>query len=153
MDNSTTVRPAELGELGVAADLRAEMALEMGHDWDREHPGWRERFAEFFREKQRRGDAQLFYAWFDGKVVAMAAFSVLDEYRAHAFGKPRGFVNSVYVVPALRRRGVARALMVAGLDWLRARGCVMARLRTSEEGRKLYEDLGFVSGTEMELDL
>jgi len=153
MDDRTTIAPATLEELGVAADLRADMAREMGHDWDREHPGWRARFAEFFADKQRHGDAQVFYARRDGNVVGMAAFSVLDEYRAKAFGKPRGFVNSVYVLTPLRRRGIARALMLAGLTWLRQRGCVMVRLRTSDEGRALYEELGFVAGREMELDL
>jgi aminoglycoside 6'-N-acetyltransferase I len=83
----------------------------------------------------------------------MAAFSVLDEYRAAAFGRPRGFVNGVFVEPQWRRRRVARRLMERGLQWLKERGCVMARLRTSEAGRGLYESLGFATGSEMELDL
>ena len=153
MIDGVVVRPAGLAEIGVAAELRAVMAREMDGDWDAEHPGWREGFVQFFRDKQARGDAQLFYAERDGEVVGMAAFSVLDEYRAAAFGKPRGWVNSVYVLPALRRRGIAKELMLAGLDWLRRRGCVMARLRTSDEGQPLYETLGFVAGSEMELDL
>jgi len=147
------VRPAGLTEIGVAAELRAMMAREMGNSWDEEHPGWREGFAQFFHDKQQRGDAQLFYAEREGEIVGMAAFSVLDEYRAAAFGKPRGWVNSVYVIPALRRRGIAKELMLAGLEWLRRRGCVMARLRTSDDGQRLYEMLGFVMGREMELDL
>lgn len=153
MIDGVVVRPAGLAEIGVAAELRAVMAREMDGDWDAEHPGWREGFVQFFRDKQARGDAQLFYAERDGEVVGMAAFSVLDEYRAAAFGKPRGWVNSVYVLPALRRHGIAKELMLAGLDWLRRRGCVMARLRTSDEGQPLYETLGFVAGSEMELDL
>ena len=153
MDASVRVRAAELHELETAAALRATMAREMDRDWDSEHPGWREGFVRFFREKQARGDAQLFYAERDGAIVGMAAFSVLDEYRAAAFGKPRGWVNSVYVLPPLRRHGIARELMRAGLVWMRERGCVMARLRTSDEGRPLYESLGFVEGTEMELEL
>lgn len=153
MMDGAVVRRAQLAEIDTAAQLRAGMAREMGHDWDTEHPGWRAGFVQFFHDKQARGDAQLFYAECDGAIVGMAAFSVLDEYRAAAFGKPRGWVNSVYVIPSLRRRGIAKALMVAGLDWLRKRGCVMARLRSSDEGRPLYEMLGFVSGSEMELDL
>ncbi|HKE35893.1 MAG TPA: GNAT family N-acetyltransferase [Candidatus Baltobacteraceae bacterium] len=151
--DGVVIRPAVAGEIGAAAALRADMANEMGQDWDTEHPGWRNGFVQFFSDKQARGDAQLFYAEREGAIVGMAAFSVLDEYRAAAFGKPRGWVNSVYVLPSLRRRGIAKALMVAGLDWLRKRGCVMARLRSSDEGRPLYEVLGFVEGSEMELDL
>lgn len=151
--DGVVVRPAELAEIEAAAELRATMAREMNHDWDAEHPGWRDGFIRFFHDKQARGDAQMFYADRGGEIVGMAAFSVLDEYRVAAFGKPRGWVNSVYVVPSLRRRGIARAMMSAGIEWLRGRGCVMVRLRSSEEGRALYQLLGFVSGSEMELDL
>jgi GNAT superfamily N-acetyltransferase len=153
VDEATEIRPARLDEIGVAAALRALMAREMDGDWDAEHPGWRDGFVRFFRDKQARGDAQLFYAEREGEIVGMAAFSVLDEYRAAAFGQPRGWVNSVFVVPDVRRRGIARRLMLAGLEWFRQRGCVMARLRTSDEGRPLYETLGFVEGREMELEL
>lgn len=153
MTGDVAVRAAELDEIGVAAQLRALMAREMNGDWDAEHPGWRDGFVQFFHDKQSRGDAQLFYAECDGEIVGMAAFSVLDEYRAAAFGTPRGWVNSVYVIPAMRRHGIAKELMLAGLDWMRRRGCVVARLRTSDEGQPLYEGLGFVAGREMELDL
>jgi GNAT superfamily N-acetyltransferase len=153
MIDGVVVRSARLSEIGAAAELRAGMAREMGHDWDAEHRGWRDGFVQFFHDKQARGDAQLFYAERGDEIVGMAAFSVLDEYRAAAFGQPRGWVNSVYVIPSLRRRGIAKKLMEAGLDWMRKRGCVTARLRTSDEGRPLYELLGFTPGTEMELDL
>jgi GNAT superfamily N-acetyltransferase len=152
-DPAVTIRAAGPEELGIAAALRARMAEEDGRHWDEESPGWRGRYAEFFARKQKAGDAQVFYAQREGQIVGMAAFSVLDEYRAATFGQPRGWVNSVFVVPELRRRGIARELMVAGLDWLRRRGCVMARLRTSDEGAPLYERLGFVRGREMEREL
>lgn len=153
MDEPIRIRSALLSELDVAGHLRAVMAREEGLTWDYDYPGWDRRFAEFFREKQRRGDAQLFYADRNGEIVGMAAFSVLDEYRAAALGQPRGWVNSVYVVPELRRRGIARRLMDAGITWLRERGCVKVRLRTSDDGEALYQSLGFRYGREMELTL
>ena len=151
--DKVSIRAANAAELHVAAALRDEMALEMGHCWDDEHPGWRERFAAFFAERIRRGDACVYYAEVGGTVVGMALFSVLDEYRAATTGQPRGWVNSVYVRPHLRRRGIAKRLMEAGIAWMRSRGCAVARLRTSDAGRPLYEQLGFVTGTEMELSL
>ncbi len=153
MDPGIVVRPAALEELDIAGDLRASMATEDGLRWDDESPGWRARYVRFFRQKQASGDAQLFYAEHDGEIVGMAAFSVLDEYRAATFGQPRGWVNSLFVVPKWRRHGIARELMQAGLAWLRRRGCVIARLRTSDEGERLYEQLGFTYGREMELPL
>ncbi|MBV8374082.1 MAG: GNAT family N-acetyltransferase [Candidatus Eremiobacteraeota bacterium] len=153
MEPTVRIRPARLDELEVAGNLRARMAEEEGLHWDDESPGWRTRYVEFFRRKQRAGDAQLFFAQRGESIVGMAAFSVLDEYRAAAFGQPRGWVNSVFVVAELRRRGIARELMGAGIEWLRRRGCVIARLRTSNDGERLYEELGFVRGREMELRL
>jgi GNAT superfamily N-acetyltransferase len=154
--NDVAIRPARLDELEVIGPLRATMARAEGHDWDREYPGWQARFCRFFRAKQAAGDAQIYLAETavtKGEIVGMAAFSVLDEYRAIAHGRPRGWVNSLYVVPEFRRRGIARRLMESGLDWLRKRGCVMARLRTSDDGEALYASMGFVPGREMELHL
>lgn len=153
MDPGIVVRAAALNELEIAGDLRASMATEDGLRWDDESPGWRARYVAFFRKKQAAGDAQLFYAEHGGEVIGMGAFSVLDEYRAAAFGQPRGWVNSVFVAPKWRRHGIARELMHAGLAWLRGRGCVIARLRTSDEGEHLYRQLGFAYGREMELPL
>lgn len=149
----TIVRPARPDEMEHAASLRAAMAHEMGRTWDTDHPGWRQRYARYFRGKQERGGSQMFYAQRSGEIVGMAAFSLLDEYRVAVFGRPRGFVNSVYVVPALRKRGIATALMRAGIGWLRQRGCEIVRLHTSDEARTLYASLGFVPGREMELNL
>ena len=153
--NAFSIRPAGLDELEIAADLRAAMASEMGNQWDRDYPGWRPRFAAYFRDKQRAGTCQTFFAVRneDGAVVGVAIFSFVDEYRATALGQLRAHVNSVFVVEPWRRRGVGRELMQAGLAWLRERGCVLVRLRASEAGRALYASLGFVAGTEMERKL
>ncbi len=147
------VRPAHAQELGEFARLRALMAAGEGHAWDAEHPGWRERFAAYFAGRQLRGEAQVFFATHDGRVAGAAAFSIVDEYRVTVLNQPRGWVNSVYVLPEFRRRGVARRLMEAGIAWLRERGCVKVRLRTSDEGEPLYAALGFRPGRELELDL
>jgi aminoglycoside 6'-N-acetyltransferase I len=48
--------------------------------------------------------------------------------RSHADGcdvaQPVGFVEGWFVRPEARRRGIGRALLRAGEDWARARGCV-----------------------------
>jgi ribosomal protein S18 acetylase RimI-like enzyme len=65
---------------------------------------------------------------------------------------PEAIVLNVYVEPAWRRRGVADALMRAVLDALAARGIQRVVLHASDEGRRLYERLGFVPTNEMRLD-
>ena len=147
------ISAAESADFDDAARLRAGMAREEDRGWDERFPGWQARFAEYFRRRQQRGDSQVYVARRGGEVVGVAAFSITDEYRTFVLGQPRAHVNSVYVIPALRRRGIARRLMEAGLAWMRERGCVLARLRTSKAGRPLYASLGFVEGSEMELEL
>jgi GNAT superfamily N-acetyltransferase len=147
------VRPARLEEFANVGRLRNVMADEEGLRWSRDHPGWQQRYAEYFRAKQERGLAQVFFAVRGEEIVGMAAFSLLDEYRVVALDQQRGWVNSVFVLPELRRRGIARRIMELGIAWLRERGCVKARLRTSDDGEPLYVAMGFVRGREMELDL
>lgn len=64
---------------------------------------------------------------------------------------PEAIVLNVYVEPAWRRRGVADGLMRAVLDGLAERGIRRIVLHASDEGRRLYERLGFVATNEMRL--
>jgi aminoglycoside 6'-N-acetyltransferase I len=49
--------------------------------------------------------------------------SIRGDYVNGTETSPVGFVEGVYVAPAWRRQGVARALFSAIGDWARARGC------------------------------
>jgi len=65
----------------------------------------------------------------------------------------RGYVLNVYVEPAHRKRGLARAVIEAALDACRARRIRIVSLHASESGRSLYARLGFEPTTEMRLEL
>jgi GNAT superfamily N-acetyltransferase len=65
----------------------------------------------------------------------------------------RACVLSMYVVPAARRRGIARALMNEVLEYCRAQGFRSVYVHASDAGRPLYESLGFIPTNEMRLDL
>lgn len=65
----------------------------------------------------------------------------------------RAWVLNMYVVPAARRRGIARALMNEVLGYCREQGFRSVNLHASDAGRPLYESLGFVPTNEMRLDL
>jgi ribosomal protein S18 acetylase RimI-like enzyme len=56
------------------------------------------------------------------------------------------YLAELYVVPAMRGRGLGRALMNAAIDFARARGADYMDLGTAETdvaARSLYESLGF----------
>lgn len=150
IEHNFVIAAASKEQLRVAANLRSAMAAEGGADWDTDHPGWRERYAEYFAHKQAEHQGQLFVALSGDQVVGMAAVTVPEDYHAFVRGRVSGRVNSVYVTPLFRRRGIARALMHAGMDWLKTRGCVVVRLNSSEEGLALYQSLGFKPRHEME---
>lgn len=54
-----------------------------------------------------------------------------------------GHVSGVVTDPDYRRRGYARLLMTALLDWFQARGIRRVELRASAQAEQLYRELGF----------
>ena len=63
----------------------------------------------------------------------------------------RAVILNVYTEPESRRRGVARQVMTAILEWTKAYGLRGVNLHASDEGRHLYEMLGFQATNEMRL--
>ena len=55
--------------------------------------------------------------------IAFIDGSIRSDYVNGTESTPVGFVEGVYVVPAWRRRGIARQLFDAVADWSLSRGC------------------------------
>ncbi len=64
-------------------------------------------------------------------------------------GGAQALIVNVYCEAEHRRRGLARALMNAILDWLKQERIASVVLHASQDGRPLYESLGFVQTNEM----
>jgi ribosomal protein S18 acetylase RimI-like enzyme len=62
-----------------------------------------------------------------------------------------GYILNVATDPEYRRRGLARRIMQAVLDWLAACGVQKIALHTSDAGQHLYASLGFEPSNEMRL--
>lgn len=72
--------------------------------------------------------------------------SIRTDYVNGTASSPVGFVEGVYVVPAWRRRGIARQLFAAIGDWSRARGCselASDALLDNETSQHAHRALGF----------
>lgn len=65
----------------------------------------------------------------------------------------RAMILNMYVEKPYRRQGIARALMETMIVCCRSEGFLHVGLHASDEGRGLYEQLGFQPTNEMRLDL
>jgi len=72
--------------------------------------------------------------------------SIRSDYVNGTETSPVGFVEGVYVIPAMRRHGVARRLFEAIGDWAKARGCrelASDALLENEASQRAHRALGF----------
>ena len=92
-----------------------------------------------------RDDAICFVAAEEGRVVAFAE-AKLREYANGCESSPVAFVEGLYVDPAWRRRGIARALIARIEAWATARGVRELGsdvLLDNVESQRVHETLGF----------
>lgn len=78
----------------------------------------------------------------DGRVVATTT-AVRYEGRL-------AWIGMVLTHPDFRRLGLARQLMLYTLQWLRSRGVAFVKLDATDQGRPLYESLGFAGECKVE---
>jgi GNAT superfamily N-acetyltransferase len=85
-----------------------------------------------------------------GAVVAGAGVQVRELIPLlEVLAGPEALVVNVYVEPNHRRRGLARHLMVAILDWCRSEGIGRIVLHPTAAARPLYESLGCAASGEL----
>ena len=61
----------------------------------------------------------------------------------------QAIIQNVFTEPGWRRRGLGTLLMTEIISWSRKTGIDSLVLHASDEGRPLYEKLGFIATTEM----
>jgi len=113
---------------------------------------WEPRLARHFNRSMENGTMRWFVAEDDGRIVGTAA-AIVAVPESYVFKDLAATLAGIYVLPGYRKRGIARTLTQNAIRWCRESGCASVRLRASEAARPLYESLGFVSGSEMRLDL
>jgi GNAT superfamily N-acetyltransferase len=150
-----TLRLAEAAEADVLARHRASMFLDMGEadvsaasiieNASLDH------LAALIEAREYIG----FLAEHEGEVIGGGGVwlrPVLPRPGALQ-GALEAYVLNVYTEPEHRRNGVARAIMEAILDWSREQQVTRVVLHASNDGRSLYESLGFEPSNEMRIKL
>jgi len=147
------IRVAQPSEFDVAARFWIAMRRELGMPDADLAPDWEARSVTYFRRRHGADELRWFFADSGGVVVASAAGFLLDGYPSEICTNRRvGYVAGVFVDPRYRRRGVARAVTEAAVDWLWQVGCRAIRLHAAQNARAIYEAMGFEAGNEMILD-
>ena len=141
------VRGATLADLDTIVALR--LALLHEHDGDpvygRLHPDADKRASSLFAQQLVSPLDVFLLAELEGEPVGLLRCT---ESRTSPLLLPEryGYVSSVYVVPAMRRRGVLRALLARAETWCRGRGITEMRLHNVPAGTPAaaaWEALGF----------
>jgi len=135
--NVRMASPADVSEL---VRLRGLLFSALGRGGD----GWQEPAARMFAERLKNGTMAVFVIDGDDGLAACAVGLV--DHRLPGPQTPNGLwghISGVVTDPGYRRRGYARVLTTALLDWFQAHGIRRVDLHASAEAEALYRDLGF----------
>jgi ribosomal protein S18 acetylase RimI-like enzyme len=150
------VRTAILADIPGLVDLRGLLFADLAGGWGPPTAGadWREACAVAFAEELAGDGDRMRVVVIDGADgyggLAACGLGVIDR-RLPSPYNGSGLVGHVFGIvthPAYRRRGYARAIMSALLDWFDGRGLTRVDLNASADGQPLYRSLGFAVHSE-----
>jgi GNAT superfamily N-acetyltransferase len=145
------IRKATAADIDVILAQRHAMFTEMGIAFDRGELA--RAFVPWIHDAMAR---EIYHGWLvedgAGQVIAGGGVTVLPWPPAPQNLAGRiSYVYNVYTDHAHRRRGLARRVMDVVHAWSRERGIALVALHASDEGRRLYESMGYEPSTEMRL--
>ena len=151
-EESFAIRKAEPGDAGIIALHRTAMFRDMGlvstaNDFEELRAASESWLASVLAANEYVG-------WFvthESDIAAGGGVLIREQFPVpgcHRVGRWAHVMN-VYTEPAYRRRGLARRIMRTILEWCEADQIDRVTLSASEEGRALYESLGFHQAPEM----
>jgi GNAT superfamily N-acetyltransferase len=145
------IRQAVIDDAPIVARHRVAMFRDMGDLSVEEIP--RLESASFVYMRQMMAERR-YLGWLadrEGEVVAGAGMiiSQLLPRPGAIEGGAQALIVNVYCEPEHRRRGLARSLISAMLEWCKRERVAKVVLHASPDGRPLYESLGFVQTNEM----
>jgi GNAT superfamily N-acetyltransferase len=155
------IRQATPADAGVIARHRAAMFQDMGQLPPEAFEPLRANAERFLSEALARGE---YLGWLlaaetePARILAGAGVQLrqvlphpvdLGQGRVGVAAGRHAIVLNVYTEPEWRRQGLAVLLMERVLEWARAERLDRLVLHASDEGRALYQRLGFVPANEM----
>ncbi len=153
--NGISIRPATVDDIPTLLHHRRSMWWDMGRRDEAILAMLEPAAQEYFSAAVPDGSYRGFLAVNqEGKVIGGAGI-VISPWpgQFHQPQPKRAMILNMYVERDYRRRGIGRALMETMIAWCRKNQFSAVGLHASEEGRPLYEKMGFRPTNEMRLDL
>ncbi len=155
MDPSMTLREASAEEIPVLIRHRRLMFESIGFADRARNDAMDAAVDGYFAEAVPSGE---YRAWVvttaEGEIVGGIGLKVMSMAPSPRNLDGRyAYLMGLYVEPEHRRRGIAQALVEGAIAWAREQGIVEVRLHASDQGRPLYEGIGFRQTNEMRMML
>jgi GNAT superfamily N-acetyltransferase len=147
------IRLATIDDAAIIARHRAAMFFDMGYFSVVETETIEANSLPFLREMLASGEYRGWLIEFEGQVVAgggMMLRRLLPRLHSIAGGQ-EAYILNMYTDREHRRKNLARQLMQSMIDWCQENKIGRVSLHSSDEGRPLYESLGFGATNEMML--
>jgi ribosomal protein S18 acetylase RimI-like enzyme len=149
-----SVRRASTDDIDTLVAHRRAMFVDMGYRDETALDSMAAKCRAWLLAKMDRGE---YLAWLasapDGSIAAGTGLWLMD-WPPHMIGSgPRANILNVYTDVEFRRRGLARELTQAAMQWCRSNRVDVVVLHASTDGRPLYESMGFAGTNEMRLQL
>jgi GNAT superfamily N-acetyltransferase len=148
------VRQASTDDINTLVAHRRAMFLDMGYRHETALDSMAARCHTWLLARMNRGEYLAWLAIAPDRTIAAGAGLWLMDWPPHMIGtSPRGNILNVYTATDFRRRGLAGELMNTAIHWCRTNGIDIVVLHASQEGRRLYESMGFLGSNEMRVQL
>ncbi len=154
MNVDVIIREATLDDVPELLRHRRGMYEDMGYKDGSTLAGMVSTSEIYLQRALAEGSFRAWVAEAAGRVVGGAAI-LISPWPSHPYDQQcrRATILNMYVDPEFRRQGIARRLMQIMIEWCRKEDFVNVQLHASDQGRPLYESLGFKPTNEMQLKL
>lgn len=138
------IRKAGVEDLEEVVRLRRELMRIFGGLTDANAAAWEVATRRYLTTALPGGRFHVWLAFVEGEAVACSGLVPFERPPAanHLSGL-EGYILNMYTAPAWRGRGISRALMKELMAFSSEAGLARLWLHASEDGRPLYEKLGF----------
>ena len=140
-----TIRQATSDDIATLTNLRVAFFEDIGDITDEKHAAaFREATYRYLNEALPQGKFLAWVAEEDGQIIATSGLIFFEQAPTpiNLVGN-EGYVLNMYTLPQWRGRGIARTLLEEIIRYVKKTGIPQLWLYATDEGRPLYEKLGF----------